>query len=860
MVFRFDPADRTEAVMLKNRITRALLLLLSLVLLSALLVSCGEKKGGLKIAEEGKLLYTIVRPELADKTVSSAAARLRTNFVSILGGDDESVSLITDWDQSYDWEEIGTRREILVGKTNRPESAAAAETLGPEEVCIKAVGNKIVILGFDDAHTALACEWFLSEYCGFSGKTEEPVKTLSLPENLNAVKEMTVPVTASDKPVIVQTKYETEDVVVADIVAGAENYGVDPTGEKDSTAGITKALKACESAGGGTVFLPAGTYKITKSFKIPAYVTLRGDWQDPDLGHEYGTILLMDIDSKDNVGTGTIQIGGSGGAYGLTVYYPAQSIDDVKPYPFTFYVPGSVDQKDFMASTVRNVTIINGYYGVGACTMTAGHEQLTVENLKGTFLNIGLFIGTSSDVGTCTNIEMSPKYWLEFAEAMGYEKPDEAKLKAYTRKNAVGLHLADVEWTQYTHLTLTDLKYGVNIVHAQRIQFAGCFFDTIIRDTDIAVLAEDLDSRWGAEFSNCWLSGSEYGIVNESRGMIKLAGTTVQGGTKGDLQIDTDNLSEYVIDTYVSYKKPNAVLYTGSFDKTGKTDIGPELQKLLDEAGKTGGIVYLPGGNYLLNTAVKVPEGVELRGSSPIANREEINFGAGTRIFTQYGHGGDDKATALVTLSPSSGVNGIRFIYDALGSAERESAYTVRGTGADVYCVNCCVTGSGRGIDFSGCDNHLIKKLTSYCYINDVRVGGKNGTLTGFLHNATIRLRLGYTGRYNDVPDMDPNYVARIYNTTIEIVNAENERIWSAFSYGVAHMVSATDSTGTLIVNLGSDNIGDSTAQHVISGGDYTAINIMRYNGISYEAKNGAKVTLYSRLAIGDKFEDTVKP
>ena len=47
---------------------------------------------------------------------------------------------------------------------------------------------------------------------------------------------------------------------------------------------------------------------------------------------------------------------------GLTIYYPGQDIDDVKPYPYTFYVDGLGDR--FMLQTIQNCTVINGYKGI----------------------------------------------------------------------------------------------------------------------------------------------------------------------------------------------------------------------------------------------------------------------------------------------------------------------------------------------------------------------------------------------------------------------------------------------------------------------------------------------------------------
>ena len=152
------------------------------------------------------------------------------------------------------------------------------------------------------------------------------------------------------------------------------------------------------------------------------------------------------------------------------------------------------------------------------------------------------------------------------------------------------------------------------------------------------------------------------------------------------------------------------------------------------------------------------------------------------------------------------------------------------------------------------------------CFINDIRVGGKNGTVTGFLHNATVCDRLGYTPESGEIGGdlRNPNYanrneVARDYNTTILVVNAEGQRIWSAFSYGVAHFIVAENSVDTLAVNIGTDNIGSETAQLVVRGGDFVGINILRFNGHSFNVEDGGVITLYTRLAIGDKTEETVK-
>ena len=49
------------------------------------------------------------------------------------------------------------------------------------------------------------------------------------------------------------------------LYANVVDYGADATGANDSTSAIQSAINAVQNAGGGTVYLPAGTYKVKPS-------------------------------------------------------------------------------------------------------------------------------------------------------------------------------------------------------------------------------------------------------------------------------------------------------------------------------------------------------------------------------------------------------------------------------------------------------------------------------------------------------------------------------------------------------------------------------------------------------------------
>lgn len=173
--------------------------------------------------------------------------------------------------------------------------------------------------------------------------------------------------------------------------------------------------------------------------------------------------------------------------------------------------------------------------------------------------------------------------------------------------------------------------------------------------------------------------------------------------------------------------------------------------------------------------------------------------------------------------------------------------------------VNCGFMAAGRGVDFYGCDNHLIKKLTTFCFINDIRVGGKNGTVLGLLHNCTVMDRHGLPFTYSETEGYASNNdVGRAYNSCIIVDGAENESIINSFAYGVRNLIYAKNSNNTLAVNIGADNIGRKTPQLLLEGGSFTAVNVLRYNGTSCEYSKGTALQLYNRLTINDKTESTL--
>lgn len=261
------------------------------------------------------------------------------------------------------------------------------------------------------------------------------------------------------------------------------------------------------------------------------------------------------------------------------------------------------------------------------------------------------------------------------------------------------------------------------------------------------------------------------------------------------------------------------------------------------------------------------PKGVELRGASSVANREQSGISKGTVFLCYYGddpsNGAEDEA--FITLDgENAGMNGIRIIYpeNSPKSEDINSTYTVRGKASGVYVVNCCIVASAYGVDFRGCDSHYLNGNFTCCYYNVYRLGGTGGVVSRCLQNGTVLGRTGTAGLVNWITNdtvsalIDP--ILREYCDYIIVEDAEDELIYSTFACGVKTSVTNLNSENTRLINIGNDNLGTATPQIYLDGGSLYGVNIMRYNGYSYKHVKG-DISLYNRIAINEVGEETIE-
>ncbi|MER7005910.1 discoidin domain-containing protein [Dactylosporangium sp. NPDC000555] len=677
-------------------------------------------------------------------------------------------------------------------------------------------------------------------------------------------------------PTLVRTRYPTTDAVVADFDATA--YGADPTGKKDATAALRAALYDCYDSGGGTVWLPEGTYRVTDTVEVPAFCTLRGDRRDPDQGRgAYGTVVSADLPAGDN-GPVLFRIGGSAGVVGVTTYYPRQSATAPVPYNFTFEIPGSAwaGDENYMMSTVSDVTMLNSYRGIGISTMRdergrppgngQTHESATVRNVKGTALLAGVEAYNGADVGTWENVKLSNDYWAQAPAA--YNPPRRTALDAWTRAHGTGFVLGDLEWDQFSDLSAADYHIGIHIVRGLRAEFTGIFQRVRLLRTDTALQVDQFDSRWGLALAASDLEGSQAAVVNNGGGYVKLTGTKLVGAVRGTVYqlagtppADDGGSAVAKPERNVLYdvsKAPYNTLRGNGY--VPARDATEGIQRALDRARRDGGgVVYLPAGWYRLEGRLVVPAGVELRGASSVPNRDEDGRSGGTVLMSYAGRNtaNPDTDQAAITLrGERAGVSGLRAFYPENNPAAPGGLvpypYAIRGQGSGTYAVNIGLPNAWNAIDMATYrnDRFLVRKIKGTFVRHGVAVGKSDGgRIEGVLSNGNTFVRTGfYLPNWVLGKDLFPQVIdgyTRKYADLITVDGANRLTVADAFGYGL-HNGLIVNSGDVRVFNLGTDNLGADGYTVKVAGGNVSIVNLMRYNGTTV----AGRARLYNVMVI----------
>jgi len=679
-----------------------------------------------------------------------------------------------------------------------------------------------------------------------------------------------------------------ETVIVADAVVTDSKFGADKTGVLDSTQAVKDAIAYVAGLGGGTVYFPKGKYRITQSITVDNYVTLMGNYVDPDTvtDGDYGTVIIADVAPSTETLPALFRLRGSTGVVGMTIFYPQQCMDDIRAFPYTFEIMGGAYTiLEHMQFTIQNVTLLNAYRGVAASRtvnpniqvgVQDAHEGLVIENLKGTVLKCGIDAVNESDVGYVKNVKFSPSYW---ANAVGYNNPSETTIRNYTYKNGCGLMLGDLEWSPYYDISVSGFKTGIHIIKGTRIQeenpiaFMGGFYRLRVADCQYGLVVDDLYKGWGMLVTHSTISGDSASVVNNApKGYVRLTDTLLAGDVYGErIFSNTAEAPETVTQTPTLYR-PNKNLYNVVADygavADGYTNCTTQIKSALSDAAMNGGgIVYLPAGYYKVTQQLVIPEGVQLRGCMSVTNRDNLGKSGGSIIFSYVDSDSSsaESDTAFITLSQNAGAYGFRVCYPennlwkttATTYSIKKTAFTIRALGDNSYVMNVGLINSYNGISVKG-DNVVVKNLPSLFFNYGILVeGGDNCHIENVISNATVATQIGLHSKFTDlfgngwlwrVTSLWNYYTyTETHTKMVTVSSSQNVNVMSTFTFCSARILSATDSTVTLN-GCGADRmwqdgiVVDSTRSTV------TLINQLKYNCMMFNMDIQSHLNIYGRM------------
>ncbi|MBQ9106769.1 MAG: hypothetical protein IJY56_02635 [Clostridia bacterium] len=662
---------------------------------------------------------------------------------------------------------------------------------------------------------------------------------------------------------VVESKYRTDRVIVAEIDATSKEYGADPTGKTDSTAAIQAAIDyVAFRLKGGTVYLPAGNYRIEGRIVVRPGTTLMGDYVDPDKvkGTDYGTMLWVYTDKRAKDLLSVIQMTSSSAIDGLTIYYPEQKADDPIDYYYT------IDSQASVCRTIKNLTLINSYCGITNPLGSASGLN-TMTNVKGTVLNTGLYVQNDADISYYSDFNLSPKYWASMDKS--FNPPTEKQVRSAMRKtNSYGIKVQNTDRDCFSDIYLDGFTYGMYGEKPERTAWNGSCYNVNITNTEVGIYEEGACTAYGTNFAESKISGSKFAIQNVSDGDVNLYNVTLDGRTAG--RIVTLNGEKKICDEYSTViPKPakntlyNVVKDYGA-DNTAKSDATAAVQKALDDAkANKGGIVYVPAGKYQIDGTLTVPAGTMLLGAFYYASSAPNN----SSVLYAY-----SKSKEFITVNgDKSGVVGIAVCYPENGITEdeyekrneKEYPAAIKCVGKQTYVKSVTLAATDNGVVFENSDNFIIDRLFMTVWFDGVTVKNSDN---GIIHG--VHTNVGYATSYNSSGDgrfrnwlntgkvingqeTATAYVMLDYNicytmTLFTLDNCKNIQLIEDFHYGALNFLKMNNSSlyfenieGSRIIRSGG-RLFTLTGNSTLSG-----VNAICYaNQPAFEVESGSTVNI----------------
>ena len=251
-----------------------------------------------------------------------------------------------------------------------------------------------------------------------------------------------------------------------------KDFGAVGDGATDDTAAFQRALDSLAEKG-GTVFVPQGTYLIKTHIRVPNSVTLEGVWKIPTCWRAgSGSVLLAVEGEGSEQGPAFITLGINSTVKGLTVFYPNQKPDAIKPYPWCVACTAGEN------CSIVDCLLVNPYNAVDFGSNPSGRHY--IRNLYGQPLRRGIFVDKCYDIGRIENVHFWP-FWT-WDEKSG--------IREWLTQNGEAFIFARTDWEYVFNTFCFGYGIGYRFIASENGAANGNFLGIGADAANIAVLVE----------------------------------------------------------------------------------------------------------------------------------------------------------------------------------------------------------------------------------------------------------------------------------------------------------------------------------------------------------------------------------
>jgi hypothetical protein len=273
--------------------------------------------------------------------------------------------------------------------------------------------------------------------------------------------------------------------VKSDGLYNIHDYGALNDGITDDTAAIQKAIDDAAKTG-GIVLIPVGRWLCKGHIDLKMGVHLTGmnvapvSWEPAT-----GSILMPTEGKGDEDGPAFIEMRSSTSISGLTIYYPEQKSDNIRPYPWTIQIRGNASEKTEVSfdSTVADVTLINSYNGIRTGPTENGRHRIL--RVNGCVLRRGIFVDWTGDIGRIEDVQFHSHFWANKAF-----QGDWQKVFAFMQEHLEAFIFGRTDWEYVSNTFVFPASVGYKFVQTSNGTCNGQFLGIGADATGTAVLVE----------------------------------------------------------------------------------------------------------------------------------------------------------------------------------------------------------------------------------------------------------------------------------------------------------------------------------------------------------------------------------